>query len=635
MCYAVILQRVSSILSRLPMAAVALVALGAFGPARAAEAGDPWISPAALALSSDGQTAFVASPTSREVLFVDLTAKRVSARLPLPGAPSGLVLSADGNHLVVTSAAIQSQLCLVDVQARSLSQVIPLGYAALGPVLSADGATAYVCNRFNHSVSIVDLRQQKETGRIQVEREPVAAALTRDGKSLLVANHLPVGRADVGMVSAHVSVVDLAAAKVVRQIVLPNGANLLRSILVSPDGRFACVTHTLARFQLPTSQVERGWMNANALTLIDTSNWSVFSTVLLDYPEKGCANPWAAAWNREGTLLVITHAGSHEVSVIDFPGLLAKLTALPAQSGAKTGQLGYVVSQAKADVSQDLGFLGGLRTLVPLHGNGPRALAVRDGRIYVGDYFSEKLEVLDLCQLARDPVQIELHSPRPASLERRGESWFNDARLCLQTWQSCGSCHSDDARVDGLNWDLLNDGIGNPKNTKSLVRAHQTAPAMSMAVRATAEAAVRAGMHHILFMTQPEEVPIAIDEWLKTLQPMPSPYLVDGQLSAAAQRGKTIFMSSETGCVSCHSTDLFTDRRSYDVGTVSATDQSSDQFDTPVLLELWRTAPYLHDGSAPTIQDVLRDRNRSERHGHTSPLNESQVRDLMEYLLSL
>ena len=99
--------------------------------------------------------------------------------------------------------------------------------------------------------------------------------------------------------------------------------------------------------------------------------------------------------------------------------------------------------------------------------------------------------------------------------------------------------------MDGLNWDLLNDGIGNPKNNKSLLLAHQTPPAMSMGVRETAETAVRAGIQHILFTVQPEEVPAAIDAYLKSLKPVPSPHLVNGQLSEAAQRGEKVFQDPE------------------------------------------------------------------------------------------
>ena len=83
--------------------------------------------------------------------------------------------------------------------------------------------------------------------------------------------------------------------------------------------------------------------------------------------------------------------------------------------------------------------------------------------------------------------------------------------ICFQGWESCASCHPGGGRVDGLNWDLPNDGIGNPKNTKSLLLAHSTPPAMTLGVRSNAEAAVRAGIRHILFTVQPEEIPTAIE----------------------------------------------------------------------------------------------------------------------------
>jgi mono/diheme cytochrome c family protein len=213
---------------------------------------------------------------------------------------------------------------------------------------------------------------------------------------------------------------------------------------------------------------------------------------------------------------------------------------------------------------------------------------------------------------------------------------FNhDATLCFQTWQSCSSCHSHDGRVDGLNWDLLNDGIGNPKNAKSLVWAHQTPPAMSTGVRATAEVAVRAGIRHSLFAVLPDEVPEAIDEYLKSLAPAPSPYLENGTLSRSAQRGKRIFEDPKVACASCHPPGLFTDLQKYDVGTRRQRDGAGTLFDTPTLVELWRSAPYLHDGSARTIPDVLIQQNPRDKHGATSHLTEQQINDLATYVLSL
>lgn len=58
-------------------------------------------------------------------------------------------------------------------------------------------------------------------------------------------------------------------------------------------------------------------------------------------------------------------------------------------------------------------------------------------------------------------------------------------------------------------------------------------------------------------------------------------------------------------------------------------------FDTPTLIELWRTAPYLHDGSAATLRDVLTTANPDDKHGKTSHLTADQLNDLIAYLLSL
>ena len=115
-----------------------------------------------------------------------------------------------------------------------------------------------------------------------VAREPISAAITVDGGTLLVAHHLPDGSASEDIVAGTVSVVDLDAWCLKKTLRLPNGSTTLREIRVSPDGRYAAVTHVLARFQLPTTQLDRGWMNTNGLTLIDLRTMEIINTVLLD-----------------------------------------------------------------------------------------------------------------------------------------------------------------------------------------------------------------------------------------------------------------------------------------------------------------------------------------------------------------
>jgi len=59
------------------------------------------------------------------------------------------------------------------------------------------------------------------------------------------------------------------------------------------------------------------------------------------------------------------------------------------------------------------------------------------------------------------------------------------------------------------------------------------------------------------------------------------------------------------------------------------------KFDTPTLVEVWRTAPYLYDGRAATIKEVLTTHNLDDKHGMTSNLTDNEIRDLAQFILSL
>ena len=177
------------------------------------------------------------------------------------------------------------------------------------------------------------------------------------------------------------------------------------------------------------------------------------------------------------------------------------------------------------------------------------------------------------------------------------------------------------------------------KNTKSMLLAHETPPAMVTGIRKDAETGVRAGIRHIQFAVRPEEDAVALDEFLKSLKPVRSPHLVKGflsskakNLSSAAKRGRKLFKKSR--CGTCHSGKLYTDMKKYDVGTGLGREEGI-KLDTPTLVEVWRTAPYLHDGRATTIEQVLNKFNESDKHGTTSGLTLREARDLAEYIRSL
>ncbi|HYW81154.1 MAG TPA: hypothetical protein VE890_16345, partial [Thermoguttaceae bacterium] len=280
-------------------------------------------------------------------------------------------------------------------------------------------------------------------------------------------------------------------------------------------------------------------------------------------------------------------------------------------------------------------------------------MAVVGSKVYVAEYFSDTVAVYDLqagdtVDRDRDVHRNDVHrndvhrntanrialGPVPQLTEqRRGELLFHDAKICYQQWQSCASCHPD-GRTDGLTWDLMNDGPGNPKNTKSMLLAHRTPPAMAEGVRPSAESAVRAGLTHILFAHRPEQDAAAIDAYLKSLKPVPSPHLVDGRLSPAAERGKSLFGSERVGCYRCHPSPLYTDLRMHGL-TGQRSRVRSVRFDTPTLVEAWRTAPYLHDGRYTTIKELLVEGRHGLRPDGSENLNEAEINDLVEFVLSL
>ncbi|HOC67241.1 MAG TPA: c-type cytochrome [Candidatus Hydrogenedentes bacterium] len=575
-------------------------------------------SPSAVAGDTAGTTLYVSEYGSNTVAVFDGASKTVARRIELPLAPEGLALSPDGKTLYIAGASSDGALLVADVATGAVTARVPTGHTPVAVVVSPAGDRVFVANRFDNTVAVVDPATNSVLSKIPVPREPVAMTLAAGGALLFVANHLPAGASDGDYTSAGVTVIDTVTLEAAPPVPLPNGSTALRGICPSPGGEYVYVAHILGRYHLPTTQLERGWMNTNALSILDAKEKRLINTVLLDDVDLGAANPSAVACTPDGRFLCVTHAGTHELSILDRASLHDRLAQLNEKDAAA--------------VPNNLAFLVGLRTRVKLPGIGPRALWLDNTKAYVPLYFSDSITEVPLeSQGKRDIIQTALSEAQAITPERQGEIYFNDAALCFQHWQSCASCHPD-ARVDGLNWDLMNDGIGNPKNSRSMLLSHQTPPVMALGVRDQAELAVRAGIKYIQFAVRPEEDAVAIDRYLKSMKPVPSPQLEGGALSEAATRGKEVF--SQAGCAVCHPEPLFTDLKLHNLGFTKGLDEGKP-VDTPTLVEVWRTAPYLHDGRAATLHDLLTTCNTEDRHGKTSGLSAEQLDDLVAYVLSL
>jgi len=613
----------------------------ACGAALADETAQPqaaaYLGPSATVVSGDGRVLFVCLSDAKELALVDLPDACAIRKVRLPAEPTGLALSRDGRRVYVACAAAASSVLEIDAASGAILASWPAGHTAMAPTLSSDGQRLYVCNRFDHNVSVIDLTQRREIARVAAVREPIAAAVSPDGRELWVANLLQAGSANrfgVLAAAAVVTVVDTGTFQTA-EVRLVTGSMSVRGMAFTPDGRYVLLAHLVARYHMPTIRVDSGWMNANALTVIDVRRREVLNTILLDDILEGAANPWGVASTADGRWICVSHAGTNELSVIDAPALLATLRELPLVAFSNAaffdgGSDGYSLGNDGENVVNVPGLLGSMRRRVRLPGVGPRGLAVSGSQVYVAEYFSDSIAAVSLVDQGDVSVRSLPLGPRLEWNEvRRGEVLFHDGRLCLECWQSCASCHPD-GRADALNWDLLNDGEGNPKNTLSLLWSHRTPPAMASRVRPTAEAAVRSGIQHILMAERSEAEAAAIDAWLKSLEPVPSPALVQGRLSPAAERGRQLFHGDRAACAQCHPAPLYTDRKAHDVGSRGESDERS-AFDTPTLVEAWRTAPYLHDGRYTTIEQLLTE----GKHGGADKLSAEELTGLVQFVLSL
>lgn len=584
-----------------------------------------YLSPSDMQLIDGGKILLITEDTGKRLDLFDTAAGKILRSIALPDRPHGLACSADGGTAYFATGEGEGLLNVLELASGKIVHRIPVGHGPMAPVLSPDGKTLYVCNRFDNSVGFVDLITQRQTRTVAVTREPVAATLTPDGRLLFVANHLPDGPANVDYVASKISVIDTAKGELVKNIKLVTGSEGLRGMCMSADGQFVYVTHLMARFQIPTTKLDRGWVNTDALSIIRVADLKLLYTVLLDDVDRGFANPWGVAISSDGKQLCVGSAGNNELCLIDLPALTAKVDAAVKAMGANAESM-------HLNAHNDLAMLVDVRQRIPLQGIGARAVLMHNERIYIAEYFSDSLGQVTLQDGQIKSVEsFPLGPVVPLTPERQGEILFNDARMCYQNWLSCASCHPD-ARTDALNWDLLNDGIGNPKNVKSMLLTHQTPPTTWLGIRPDAEVSVRSGIRHIQFVVRPEADAVAIDAYLKSLKQTPSPWLVDGKLSESAARGKKTFET--IGCAQCHPAPLYTDLRQYNVGTGTGPD-ADQSFDVPSLREVWRTAPYLHDGRAATMRDLLQQQGHAAILDKTSKLNDQQLQELEAYILSL
>ncbi|MBQ8513670.1 MAG: hypothetical protein IJ497_13765 [Clostridia bacterium] len=532
-----------------------------------------YISPASVYAADDGYV-YAADATGGRI-FKIASDGTIAAQIQLDGS-ANCIKTHDG-LIYVGRGGLGGTLTVLDSELKVKSE-ITVGHTPLD-VEFADGK-AYVVNRFSDDITIVNLSDNSTT-TVEVGREPMAAAYL-NGK-LYVACHLPEGAADEDKVSSNVYVVSADGS--VKAIELCNGAGGVSDIAATPDGKYLFVTTVIARYQYPTTQLDGAWINSNGFAVIDASDDSYKTSILLDDPMLGAASPWGIAF--DSSTAYFAASGVHEIVSVPLDKLYSIL-----ESNKNKG----------VELADRIGILDLIRTRTKLPGEGVRSISYANGKLYCGQYFTGDIAVMDAETF--EITSISLGEQPAADIVRVGETLWYDATACYQYWESCASCHPN-GRVDGFNWDNLNDGLGNPKSAASMTYTHRTPPVMTTGIRADAETAVRAGMKFIQFNTISEEDNKAIDEYLKSQLPEPSPALnLDGTLNETAKEGEELFV--QYGCAECHPAPLYTDLE-YHTSPILGEDGGWENrdFATPTLVEVWRTGPYMYNGSAATLEEAV------------------------------
>lgn len=590
-----------------------------------------YYSPHALAKMSDGRI-LVAEHTGQSIAV--LKNDKLHKKISLDGRPYGLTaIPGQSSKILVTYGDYYGFLAEIDLDSGKVLRKVRIGHTPMAP-LYKDGKI-YIATRLHDRIDVVDYKDFKKLKPFPASREPHDLALSPDGRFLFVANHLPNGPSNIEHVTAVINVIELKSGKRVKDIHLPNGSINLRDMTVSPDKKYLLVASTLARFQVPTNQIEKGWISTHAMNIIDISKQKIFQTFLLDDLYMGAANPWSSAFSDNAQQLFISHNATNEISIINWPALLEKLKKAPEAPDSTDPKILEEFEYLDKNPANDLNYLGDLRKRVTLNGMGPKAILYHDTKLYVTQYFSDDIGVLETKSFKTKSFKttaISLGERKKVTPVRKGHMLFSDATLSFQKWLACTTCHPD-SKTDAVNWDLLNDGMGNPRNTKNLLYAHFTPPTTITGCRSDAYVSVRSGIRHIQFVEVEEDKARAIDDYLKSLRPDKSPYLINGKLSVAALRGREIF-HGDASCVDCHGGKYLTNMRMRNVGTGIGKEKNR-KFDVPTLHEIWRSRPYLNDGRAATIRDVITTHNKNDLHGSTSQLSEQELKDLIEYVQSL
>ena len=578
-----------------------------------------------LDVSPDGAWLLVTNSDNGTVTVVDTKERKAVREIKVGGKPEG-VTWIGGGPLAAATVYHDDLLVFFNAMDGTIVQKLAVPDEPYGIVTNRDASKVWVTHEYLGLVSEIDTHDRKILRQIKVAPFIRGIALAPDEKRLYVT----------GYYNAKLYAVDLTAGKVVDEWPAQPSQNLARSVTLHPTRPKAYVPHLRSRTEVIDGSGSI-FPQFSIVDLVPPNGSKRRMTLTMDTYNnlQVPTNPWEAALSPDGKFLYLIYAGTNDMNFL------------------------AVVDDDYKEVERVDG-----RGLTPV-GQNPRAVRVSpDGQIvYILNALDFAVGVYD-AKTMKPLATIKACDPPKTPEWVRGKILFNTALppLTSRRWIACSSCHPD-GHHDGKVWQNP-EGL---RRTTALFGLAHTYPLHWSADRDEAqdfEYTIRGrlmqGRGLVSGSIKPKLglEPVELDEKLSgrsrdldalaiycnsfefTLSPHnPAP----GKLSAAAERGKVIFLSAETKCATCHSGPYYTDSslqkpfKLHDVGTgsVDPTEKMGSKYDTPTLLGVYRQTAYLHHGKAKTLHEVLTTFNKEDKHGNTSHLKLNEIDDLVEFLKAL
>jgi len=583
--------------------------------------------PSPVELAVSGDRLFVVCEGTGEVVVADAQTGALIARIPVGREPKGLHIN--GRYAFVANSWSDT-VSVIDTTTLTVTRTLKTGFEP--NAVFATETSLFTANRISNDISVIDLATGTETRRLAAGRGASYLTSSPDGQSIYCTHIYPNIGQHRAPPESEITVIDAAHQIVRERQPLHNVAGVFH-VAFSRDGRLGLACQLRPKNLVPLAHVEHGWVFGDSLTLFGTDVGEPVQ-VLIDEIEQYYTMPFGVAIAPDKSAAYVSTTGANSVTVIDIPRLLAFVRA---QSPAERRALAN-------DLSASAHFVA---ARIPV-GRGPKGVGLSpDGaRLYVANRLDDSVSVIDTA--ARKVVRIiELGGPADLTPQRRGERLFFDARFAFHGGFSCANCHLE-STFDGLQWDLEPDGFGKDiVDNRLLEDVEGTEPFKWNGGNPDLETECGPRTEKFFYRSQsysPAELTDLVS-YIKSIPLRPNRYrLANGESTPAQERGKDIFertrrkdgtpIPEANQCGFCHSGRHFTNQTQVDVGSGKWSDRSP-VIDVPQLTNIALTAPYLHDGSARSLEEIWTVFNPKDTHGVTNDLAKDELNDLIEYLKTL